>query len=102
MLVFAQDMLPTHPYSALVVHQQKILLKIIVNIGAFKATISKNTCLDYMPNLIFVKGHADSLPILDAIFETKRKKLPIGDHALLGDTFLVTFATLSEHVPIKT
>jgi hypothetical protein len=100
MLVFAQDMMPAHPYSALVVHQQKIFLIIKVNIGPFKATICEDASLDNMPNLILVKGHADPLPILHTIFETKRKKLPICDHTLLGYTFLVAFAALSEHIPI--
>jgi hypothetical protein len=53
-----------------------------------------------MPNLILMEGYTNSLPILNAIFEAKRKELPIGDHALFRDVFLIAFAAFAKDIAI--
>ena len=93
-------MLPAKPDSALVVQQQKIFLKIIIDVCSFEWIISEDGCFNNMPNLIFMKRHSNSLPILNAIFKTKRKKLPISNYALFHDVFLITLTTFTKDIAV--
>ena len=102
MFIFTLDVLPTQTYSSLMVKQQKILLKIIINICSLEGYISKNRGLNNMPNLVLMKRNPNPLSILNAILETEREKFPISNHTSFYQIFLIALTAFSKDVSVKT
>ncbi len=102
MFVSTLDVLPTQTNSSLVVKQQKIFLKIIIYICSLERDVSKDRGFNNVPNLVLMKRNSDSFSILNAIFETKREKLPISNHTSFYQILLVALAAFSKDIPIKT
>lgn len=101
MLVFGLDVMPGQTNSSLLVEQQPILPKLIVNIESFEGEITIDASLDDMPYLSLMKPDPHSPPILDAILQTEGEELPVRNHALGSKACGVAVADLGEEVAVE-
>jgi hypothetical protein len=93
--------MPSQANASLLVEQQPIFPKLIVNIESFESEITVDASLDDMPNLSLMKPHSHSPTILNAILQAEGEELPVRNHTLGSQAGGVAVANLGEEIAVE-